>query len=458
MSSSGRQAQPPLEFLPPTYNALVRWGFAQLLPLWMRWQMGLEQIEGGHLERLVQAYEQFQQGQARILLAFRHPSTDDPLCMGYLLWHLVPRQARQMGVKLKLPIHSYFLYDRGIPLWAGDGVGWLFGQLGGSSIMRGKLDTQALRAARELLVRGEFPLAAAPEGATNNQSELVSPLEPGIAQMGFWCLEDLIKAGRLEEVLIIPIGVQYSLLKPSWCKLGQVLKQLETQAGCQPPTPAHDPESLYQRLFHLATHLLSIIERFYVASYHITIPELPPCQGPNQELATRLKRLLDIVLHVAEEFFGIKPSENLVDRCRRVEQAAWERMFRQDLEQLSPVERGFANWLAQEAELRLRHMRLAERFTSITGHYVREKNSPDRFAEVLFILARTLCWIEDKPQPDSLFLGPRRVRLTVAPVIPLREYWPEYQQNRRQARQVVQTVTAKIGQSYEEIIASKNDR
>lgn len=454
MSSAGRQAQPPLEFLPPTYNGTVRWGFAQLLPFWMRWQMGLEKIDGVHLERLVQAYEQFQRGQVRILLAFRHPSTDDPLCMGYLLWHLIPRQARQMRVKLKYPIHSYFLYDRGIPLWAGDGVGWLFGKLGGSSIMRGKLDTQALRAARDLLVRGEFPLAAAPEGATNNQSELVSPLEPGIAQMGFWCLEDLIKAGRAEDVLIIPIGIQYSLLKPSWYKLGLILTQLETQAGCQPPTQANDPESLYQRLFHLATHLLIIIEKFYVASYRIKICELPPCQEANQELGTRLQRLLDMVLQVAEDFFGIKPSENLVDRCRRVEQAAWERMFRQDLELLSPVERGFANWLAQEAELRLRHMRLAERFTSITGQYVREKPSPNRFAEVLLILSRTLCWIDDKPQPDSLFLGPRRVRLTVAPAIALRDYWPQYQQDRRQARHVVQTVTAKIGQSYTEIITN----
>ncbi len=456
MSSAVRQAQPPLEYLPPTYNPIVRWGFAQLLPAWMHWQMGLHKIEGVHLERLVAAYQEFQAGRVRILLAFRHPSTDDPLCMGYLLWHLVPKEAKKMGVSLQSPVHSYFLYDRGIPLWAGDGVGWLFGQLGGSSIMRGKLDTQALRSARELLVRGKFPLAAAPEGATNNHSELVSPLEPGIAQMGFWCLEDLNKVGRLEDVLIIPIGIHYSLVKPSWYKLGQILTQLETQSGCLVPPQANDLESLYERLFHLANHLLGIIENFYVASYRLKLPDLPPSDGANHALASRLKRLLDLVLQVAEEFFAINPSENLVDRCRKVEQAAWERMFRQDLAQMSPVERGFANWLAQEAELRLRHMRLAERFTSITGQYVREKPSPDRFAEVLLILSRTLCWIEGKPQPDSLFLGPRRVRLTVAPAIALREYWPQYQQDRRQARQVVQEVTNKIAQAYEEMIQANN--
>lgn len=59
-------------------------------------------------------------------------------------------------------------------------------------------------------------MAAAPEGATNGLSEIISPLEPGIAQLGFWCAEDLQKQERSEQVLIVPVGIKYSYVSPPW--------------------------------------------------------------------------------------------------------------------------------------------------------------------------------------------------------------------------------------------------
>jgi len=67
-------------------------------------------------------------------------------------------------------------------------------------------------------------MTVAPEGATNGHSEIVSPLERGVAQLGFWCVEDLVKAGRSETVYIVPIGgIQYrvSHLGVSWTLLSQ---------------------------------------------------------------------------------------------------------------------------------------------------------------------------------------------------------------------------------------------
>ncbi|MCH9055022.1 1-acyl-sn-glycerol-3-phosphate acyltransferase [Parathermosynechococcus lividus] len=452
MSSAVTAARPPLHFLPQRFSYPVWWGFSRLLPLYLRYGLGFRKIEGVNVETLARTYQQFQAGQLRLLLAFRHPSTDDPLVMGYLMWHLLPRTARQIGIPLKSPTNGYFLYDRGIPLWAGEAVGWLFSRLGGSSIIRGKLDTQALRAARELLLEGQFPLAAAPEGATNEHNELVAPLEPGVAQLGFWCLEDLAKAGRSLPVVILPIGIQYTLASPSWARIAHLMDQLEQRLGCGTTATGTDVELLYRRLFNVAMHLLDCLEVFYAKSYRQQFPPLPAFENANAELAARLQRLLHSVLVVAEDYFGLKPSEDFVDRCRRIEHAAWERMFRGDLDQLSTVERCLADWLAEEANVRLRHMRLAERFTSVTGSYVREQPSIDRFAEVVLILWRTFDWLEGKHSNVNGLVGPRQVRLSVGEPIDLEHYWPLYRRDRRGARQALNDVTTAIRAQFEALI------
>ncbi len=155
-------AKPALEFIPPHFNPWVLRGVNTVLPFWLRSKTEISKIEAKGLDELLTLYRQFQQGQARLLLAFRHPSVDDPMCLFYLMNQLLPRWAKQVGQPLKHPTHFHFLYDRGIPLWAGDGVGWAYSRLGGIPICRGKLDMQGLRCARDILANGRFPLAAAP--------------------------------------------------------------------------------------------------------------------------------------------------------------------------------------------------------------------------------------------------------------------------------------------------------
>ena len=209
-------AQAPLEFIPPAFNPVVLRGVHLLLPSWISWNTAISQVEAENVEELVDLYRHFQDGKVRFLLAFRHPKTDDPFCLGYLFSQLVPKVARKQNTALQMPIHAHFIYDRGIPLWAGSYVGWLASQLGGTSIQRGKADWTGLRSARDLFANGKFPMAAAPEGATNGLSEIISPLEPGIAQLGFWCAEDLQKQERSEQVLIVPVGIKYSYVSPPW--------------------------------------------------------------------------------------------------------------------------------------------------------------------------------------------------------------------------------------------------
>lgn len=434
-------AQPALEFIPPAFNPLILWGCQKLLPVWLPLKTTITDIQADNVAELVELFRKFQEGKIRFLLAFRHPNTDDPYCLGYLTWQLVPRIAREKGISLKSPTHFHFIYDRGIPLWAGEKIGWLYSRLGGTPIQRGKIDRLGLRSARELFVDGKFPLAASPEGATNGHNELVSPLEPGIAQLGFWCAEDLLKAGRSEEVFIVPLGIQYRYVEEPWEAVDQLLTQLEAECGLPAFEKSSESlgdsksaiqDSLYRRLIRVGGHLLAMMEEFYSQFYHKKLPQT----SESTELSARLQALLDVALQVAEEYFNLPPKGNLIDRCRRLEQAGWDRIYREDIkdfETLSPLERGLADRIAEEANLRTWHMRLAESFVAVTGQYVKEKPTVERFAETALLLRDVMTRIQGGNPFGRPKLGKQRVQLTVGKPISVTERWDAYKSSRRTA-------------------------
>ncbi|MEB3156978.1 MAG: 1-acyl-sn-glycerol-3-phosphate acyltransferase, partial [Cyanobacteriota bacterium] len=390
-------AAAPLAFLPPRLDGRVLTLSRWLLPLWLRQRSQLTRFTVRHPERLLEAMERFQAGEARVLIAFRHPSVDDPAAMAHLFWEALPREARRQGVRLHPSPHAQFLYDRGIPLWAGPRVGWLLSRLGGCSIQRGKLDAPALRTARQLLLEGPHPLAVAPEGATNGHNEIVSPLEPGVAQLAFWTAEDLRKAGRTERMVIVPVGLQYTFSQPVWPALDNLLRQLEREAGLDSVSdPDPGPETLYGRLVALAERMLTLMETFYRDAYHRPLPvagPLPAGDAGQAALADRLGRLLETALEVVESSFGLPARGDLGSRCRRLEQAGWERIHPPGGNGVrrSALERGLADRLAEETERRLWHMRLVEAFVAVSGGYVRERPSQERFADTLLLLWDTQC-------------------------------------------------------------------
>jgi 1-acyl-sn-glycerol-3-phosphate acyltransferase len=463
------QAQPPLTFIPPRFNRWVFRVLRVLLPALMKHSAKIQEVRVQDLDRLVNLYQQFQAGDVRMMFAFRHPSTNDPFCLGYLFSTLLPQAARRQRLPLKQPIHVHFIYDRGIPLWAGKWVGWLYSQLGGIPIQRGKVDRLGLKTARSLFANGRFPLLAAPEGATNGHGDLVSPLEPGIAQMGFWCAEDLYKAGRAETVLIVPIGIQYQYIEAPWDRLNQVLTQLETITGIHLkstpclvlPGEGWSPQEVqfYQRLYCLGEHILGVMEAFYARFYHqvfsSTEPEAESPQPPNTELSKRLQRLLDKALQVAEQYFELSPKGSLIDRCRRLEQAGWDWIYREDLEasdSLSLLEQGLADTIATEASLRMWHMRLVESFVAVTGKYVREKPTVERFAETTLLLWDLITRIQGGNPFARPVLGPQRATITIAEPISISDRWPTYQRNRRSAKQAVMDLTQDLQITLEKMI------
>jgi hypothetical protein len=457
------QAQPPLEFIPPNFNPWVRHLAQIALPFLERSQASLHHVQGQNIEQLVDLYHQFQSGKIRLLIAFRHPTVYDPFCLGHLIWKLLPQTAKQQGVALRSPLHFHFIYDRGIPLWAGPTVAWSFPRLGGTPIQRGKLDLVGLKSARHLFANGQFPLAAAPEGGTNGHNEIVSPLEPGVAQMGFWCVEDLQQAGRSEQVLIVPLGIQYRYLDTPWEAVAAAIGQMEAAIGLPSeslPTNAPLEKTLYPRLYQLGCHLVVLMERYYQQFYDRTLPTNLPVPQSNEELADRLSALLNTALTVAEEFFHLQPKGSPIDRCRRIEQAGWDRIYREECRQpetLSPLERGLADRIAEEASLRMWHMRLVEDFVAVTGKYVREKPSLGRFADTTLLLGRVVKRIQGDTTASLPHLGKQKAYLTVGTPLCVTERWDAYRSSRRGAKQAVADLTQELQVALEQLIRSEDD-
>ncbi|NJK63646.1 MAG: hypothetical protein HC921_14035 [Synechococcaceae cyanobacterium SM2_3_1] len=114
---SMQTAQPPLKFLSPSFQPWLLRPVQVLSQLWLsRWRH-IQEIQVENAEILADLYQQFQQGQTRFLIAFRHPTIEDPICLEQILANHLPHTAAQAKIPLQQPLHAHFIYDRGIPLW-----------------------------------------------------------------------------------------------------------------------------------------------------------------------------------------------------------------------------------------------------------------------------------------------------------------------------------------------------
>ncbi len=463
--SSRPTVKPRLEFIAPRFNLwIMRLGYA-VLPLLLRVRFrpwlpaGIWPVTCKNPELLLAYFEQFKAGKVRLMLAFRHSQVDDPLCLAYLFSRILPRTARTQGIKPRTPIHTHFMYDRGMPLWAGSWLGWFFSRLGGIPIHRGRrLDLKALKTVREYLVNGQFPFTIAPEGATNGHGEIVSPLEPGTAQIAFWAAEDLQKAERSEEVVVLPIGLKYLYPDPNWAALNRLMSRLEADCGLSVQSFA-DPagaktDDYYRRLITLAQHLLTRMEEFYQRFYHrqFSADAAVVPGDTSTAIAQRLNLILEEALKVGEQFFGLPTTGGIITRCRRLEEAGWTYIYRDDLKALQdmpPLEQGLANWIADEASLQMRHMRLVESFVAVPGSYVKENPTFERFAETTLIMFDLVERLKGTKVPARPNLGMRHAVITIGDAINVSHRLPDYGQSRRRAKAEVETLTGELQTALE---------
>ena len=220
---------------------------------------------------------------------------------------------------------------------------------------------------------------------------------------------------------VLPIGIHYSWRHPDWIALK--LACLERHLGIPSPDADNPETSSRDRLIQIGMNLLKALEQ---------LERLKP--DPAQTFSERIDAYRRHGLAKAETHFGLRAVQS-PGGCRRIEQAAWDRIYREGVDELPPLERSLADWEAREADLQLTRMRLVEHFTSVSGHYISDRPDFDRFAEML-LLVEEAGWIEDKPWKGQPSLGPQRVELRLGLALQVRPRLSQYRSNRREAMQL----------------------
>ena len=435
--------KPPLHFIEPKFDLKTYYLAKLTLPFKMRLTTPIRKIDFENIEILADLYKKFLDKKIRLLIAFRHPNADDPVLLGNIFWKLLPNYFKKNKIRVNDITHFHFVWDRGIPLWAGKKTGEFYSKLGGTPIHRGKVDWKGLNSIRNLFANGRFPLAIAPEGATNGHNEIISPLEPGIGQMALWCLEDLEKQNRNEEVYILPLGIQYSYIDPDWKKLESLLdrflKDLKGEILESIPDLPQEFDSerkrIYSKLYSVGIRLMETVETFYKKHYGLKI------NNESSPLKERLESLLSNILSVPERFFQITARGSIIDRCRKLEQTSWNWIYREDIPaQISEIEKKLLDRIAFESKEMDWNMRLVESFVAVNGSYVKEKPSFERFAEISLLFYDTISKIKTGKGQKRPVFGKYKVSLKAGEPISINPYYPLHKQGRTGTKKAIEEI------------------
>jgi hypothetical protein len=359
-------------------------------------------------ETLVSEMESFCAGRSRLIIAFRHPSVSDAPLLAYLFSRRLPRIARRLGRRLPRRTHVHFLYGRGVPVWAGAGLAWILPRIAAIPVYNRRHDSRGMAAVRKTALDGRFPLALAPEGQVSYHNKAFGELEAGTGRIALWCRDDLRAAGRHEEVRILPLSIEYRYPEEGRGALAGILREISARTGIELDVDTADGAlRVYEGLLDLTRRLLSHIE----SAYHVTFgapapgpgrtapapePEVAPgCTGTATDavgptdptspdpaaLRRRIVALCDRVLRVGEKVHGLASDGSLLDRVFRLRDAGWRRMFRDDLEALSPLERTLADAAAEEAKITTRHMELVDVLEYLDPAYISPDGPFERLVE-----------------------------------------------------------------------------
>ena len=422
--------RPPLRFLPaaarPWLLAIARPG--SLLQTRM---LGIRRVETTGGRHLVDMYRNLQEGRARFIIAFRHPSIDDGPMVFRLMCRIAGQEAGRLGVRLARAPKGYFLYGRDVPEWGGRYLAWVFPRLGALSVFPGRLDSPSLSAIRRCLTDAPHPLAVAPEGQVTYHNEKVGALEPGTAQLAFWCTEDLRRQGREEEVFILPVGFSYHYRETDWRGLARLLAKIERECGLPALSAVPDPQP-WVRVARIVRHLLDRAEDFYGRWYGVAFRKRGV--GGTEALQRRVDALVEAALHVAEQYFRIAPRGGWLQRVLAVRHAGLTWIHREDIastDAMPPLERALAERVAAEAWLRLRHMELVDVLEYVRLDYLTPQSGIDRYVESVTTLWDVVNRLEGGNISGRGTPFGRVARVQIAEPIAVSRFEPGYRANRR---------------------------
>ncbi len=373
-----------LRFVPPRLNPFVLRLVGTIAPLYVKKVLGLQIGPPLHEERIAEEYRRFFNGENRLIIVFRHVHVNDAQVLFYVLHNLVRKNARSHGITLKKHPHAHFLYGRGVPVWGGKGLEYLFSRLGGIPVHHRKLDRQGLDVVRRYMLQGEYPIALAPEGQVTYHNEIVYELEPGFAQLALWAKQD-------KDVRILPISQYYNYVHNNKKNetLLKLIYEIQEETGIKIVTSRSLPERIQPLLSTLGAALFSKIEYFYRHYYGLKFSS-----KEGECSRRRVEGLVDQILKMQEGRLGIvHPPRGFTPRIYIVRLTGWNRIFVHDREadpkilpKEPPLDDSLHNFIAREAELFSLHLEVVDVLAYMHPEYSLHSDDENRHVEFLLNL------------------------------------------------------------------------
>lgn len=318
-------------------------------------------------ERMVEPWHDFVNGKTRLLVGFRHAYGDDPQMMVYTIHKALPAHARKIRKPIRALTHVHFVYGAEVPLWSGSFVRWVLPRAGALPVNHVHMDSVGMGRIRRVLADGEFPIALAPEGHVTHTSETVPELENGTARFCFWCQDDLEKQNRSEEMIFLPVSIHYRYHPRAGKILSRMLSRMEKETGLTPPSGKTDQE-FSDRLRRLGQALLEQLSVFY--------REKTGHCGEGQAA------VLEAALGHCERFYSLSHDGTTQSRIYRVRTAAWDRLFRSDMDDLTPLGTALAGRESGEAWYALRHLETATILYLVSLSDIPENAALEQYIEI----------------------------------------------------------------------------
>lgn len=395
-------------FIPPAFNLPVAWMIDFSMPLLLKQVQNIDRVvfrpEDAKLLRSLK--------NERLIYASNHPSTAEP--------PIAYCAAMRMGSRF------HYMAARQVFDWGYGFVGRFIQSIGAFSVIPGVADRESLKASRAILASPAGKLCLFPEGEpTSGENDSLMPFQPGIAQLGFWSLEDARKTEPNADVKILPAFVKYIIKGTDASikvELHTALRVIETELEIDPGN-----RNLLRRFLFIGRILLERAEREY------RVPA-----GSAADYDYRIGRIRHAILDQVQERFNFAHWDPKADAIQKL---------RFLLAQLEIIEVGIAEaerlprltkveleWAKQEC------MR-AYSFISARPEYIIARPTAERFFEWLVRYENAVLGKSKQRARDAhVFYGP---------VTSLGAIYDDYKKNKRK---VVDQVTRELRESMDVLL------
>jgi 1-acyl-sn-glycerol-3-phosphate acyltransferase len=394
-----------IDFYPPKPSPpVIRLAYFAL-PFVLRYLCGVCRvvISNSDLERVDQATKQ------SCIITPNHPSRVEPM--------IVTELARRL--------HRTFYFVSARENFEQFG-GRILQKVGAYSIARGLPDRPSLTVTRSLLSEQDQQVVLFPEGEVYHHNDLMLPLNPGVAQIGFWALADKAKLGKPLHLPVLPIAVKYRFLGDAVGYTEKRIRRLERAVGIE---KSRGDWSF--RVFAIGDRIVKTLEKRYKLPHDGEVPE-------------RIERLKLTIIHRGFAALGLerKESASLPELMRALFNALREQKSE---EAVSEYDQKIATQRRRQVESVLDDLnRIADSILT-SGHYVSDHPTYERLGDLLGRM-------EDEAFGKHSRYPQREALVRVGEPVPLEEFYENYAKDKRGAVAAATTeIAARIAGMLEEL-------